>query len=654
MQWSTPGLWTLFLSLVVPTLAVWPFSPKRFTGNSLVGAGSRGIALGERAIAFGDFNGDQFLDVLMLDEDRQTLIVYLWDHVDFEFKESASFRHPVVVENVVPGDFTHSGKLDLLVMGHSRAGSTIGMVLYPALPGGGFDVASPISVASSKAPQPIPVDLDGDMKIDLLGITSDADKPLKAWQNVWNATQAHSPLFDIIDPEFHGTQCTLASPHSNAVVDLNGDCLADVFLVCDAGGGRRSFQIWVNEKDDGFYLAQQGSLPSGVQAISFADIDRDGTIDMIFPTCSSVSTSSGLGTNCYINIAYNKQLPLCASSTQPSVVKGVRKCRSPENLCIADADFNFDLGDSSDNDAFARFPLSSLDSGALLVLDTSLSPAVPLPIKLGDANLDGFPDLLLIIDHTPKLVFSVPCEKGVTGCDTDGSGKRGWHVEKKGAEVLDSIKDARSVSFVDMDEDGTLDIMVQRSGSEKISFVQNNFYYDAFFLKAIVLNGACNNGWCYGTNGTQYLPFGVSYSGASYKYTILDTSGRRSAAQIGQLPQTSYHALQSPYSFFGLGRTNNYIENLFVGSTMHVDEHYINIEGVIPNSKVVILPGQDGAAWKRQLFLRPGKWIPWVTVTVVVGTILLAVIVLVLHLNEKREDELERRRASHHINFDAL
>ncbi len=97
--------------------------------------------------------------------------------------------------------------------------------------------------------------------------------------------------------------------------------------------------------------------------------------------------------------------------------------------------------------------MSSLDSGALLVLDTSLSPAVPLPIKLGDANLDGFPDLLLIVDHTPKLVFSVPCEKGVTGCATDGSGKRGWHVEKKGAEVLDSIKDARSVSFVDMDED---------------------------------------------------------------------------------------------------------------------------------------------------------------------------------------------------------
>jgi len=201
--------------------------------------------------------------------------------------------------------------------------------------------------------------------------------------------------------------------------------------------------------------------------------------------------------------------------------------------------------------------------------------------------------------------------------------------------------------------------MVQRSGNSgqgNFLFIQNNFYYDAFFLKAIVLNGACDNGWCYGPNGSErYHPFGVSYSGATYKYTVLDTAGHRSAAQVGQLPQTSYHALQTPYSFFGLGRTNNYIENLFVGTTIHAPEHYINMEGVIPNSKVVILPSANqDEAWKRELFLRPGEWIPWVTVTVVVGMILLAIIVFVLHLNEKREDELERRRVSHHINFDAL
>jgi integrin alpha FG-GAP repeat containing protein 1 len=92
-----------------------------------------------------------------------------------------------------------------------------------------------------------------------------------------------------------------------------------------------------------------------------------------------------------------------------------------------------------------------------------------------------------------------------------------------------------------------------------------------------------------------------------------------------------------------------------VGSTLRHPTrlHYINMEGVIPNSRVVITPdlNQD---WRRELYLRPGEWIPWVTVTLFVATAILAVIVGVLKWNEKREDEMERRRALHHINFDAL
>ena len=46
----------------------------------------------------------------------------------------------------------------------------------------------------------------------------------------------------------------------------------DVFLVCDNGRGSKSYQIWINHKDAGFSLAQQGSFPSGLQSISFADV----------------------------------------------------------------------------------------------------------------------------------------------------------------------------------------------------------------------------------------------------------------------------------------------------------------------------------------------------------------------------------------------
>jgi len=148
-------------------------------------------------------------------------------------------------------------------------------------------------------------------------------------------------------------------------------------------------------------------------------------------------------------------------------------------------------------------------------------------------------------------------------------------------------------------------------------------------------------------------PFGVSDSGASYRYTGLDTSGRRSAAQVGQLPQTLYHALLTPSSFFGLG-ARIITSRICLSVRLNTQEHFINIEGVIPNSRVVIHPALDDGSWRRELFLRPGAWVPWVTFTVVVATVILAAIVFVLHLNEKREDELEQRRASYHINFDAL
>ena len=130
---------------------------------------------------------------------------------------------------------------------------------------------------------------------------------------------------------------------------------------------------------------------------------------------------------------------------------------------------------------------------------------------------------------------------------------------------------------------GTLDIMVQRTGEQgqgNVLFVQNNFYYDAFFLKAIgkssprrlypfsyvsyqfstvavqaggvTLRMAPNSMCVLPSNPGifSYIfpqPFGVSYSGATYKYTVLDTTGQRAAAAGAQRPLTRlYHALSFP------------------------------------------------------------------------------------------------------------
>lgn len=247
------------------------------------------------------------------------------------------------------------------------------------------------------------------------------------------------------------------------MVDLDGDCLADLFLICTKTNGQKFFQIWVNQKSAGFQLSLTGDLPNGIGAVSFADVDRDGTIDLVFPTCESVSSSTGIGLKCSINVAFNRQLPLCTSDSSSM-------CRHPENLCTADPSFKFDLANDRDNDGFSSVPISDLfpgSSDSLLVMDTSTNPPIPIPLKLGDADLDGYPDLLVITSPseaskaggTPKLLFNVACDapraankdRGVVaGCE--GQARRGWRVLIKD-ESMSAITDARAVSFLDIDED---------------------------------------------------------------------------------------------------------------------------------------------------------------------------------------------------------
>lgn len=72
---------------------------------------------------------------------------------------------------------------------------------------------------------------------------------------------------------------------------------------------------------------------------------------MIFPTCSSFSTRTGIGNDCSINIAYNKQIPLCSTTS----LAGSDSCRDPQILCSADPSFSFDFTEGGD----VSYPLSS-------------------------------------------------------------------------------------------------------------------------------------------------------------------------------------------------------------------------------------------------------------------------------------------------------
>lgn len=83
------------------------------------------------------------------------------------------------------------------------------------------------------------------------------------------STRSTDAPFDPSSPSF---SCKFPSPHFNSFIDLDGDCLADLFLMCDKGNDELEYQIWVNSKEKGFTFARKGDLPKGTKSVSFADM----------------------------------------------------------------------------------------------------------------------------------------------------------------------------------------------------------------------------------------------------------------------------------------------------------------------------------------------------------------------------------------------
>ncbi|WFD45219.1 hypothetical protein MPSI1_003897 [Malassezia psittaci] len=665
---------------------------KRFKEEGIVEVGSLGLESGSGTlVAWAHYNHDRFLDAVMMNANRTSLAIHPWNHHMFQFEKQPIYQLTVPtgeqIVNVVPADFTYDGRVDLLVMTENlhatKTRPVIYMRLWPSIPDGFGD---PIRLPDALHAQPLTLDATGFLRGDLLGHAVETPNatelhPDSTPLTIWRNEMPNNNTFVLDRPELNLDanipQCQLGAPHFSATVDLNGDCLADLFLVCaNADSSQYTYQIWLASKHESlqYRFLQSGSLPRNLGPISFADMNRDGTIDLVFSTCES--------NRCKLHIAYNRQMPLCESDpslkhiswpwtsnkTSPSVPSKMEPCRDPQDLCVADEEFQLNLTISDENPLLQTMDLESLtgDTQLLTSDDVGASVASPVFVRIGDINLDGYPDLLLLTipnhrrpgETRVRLLESIECQKrsSAPGCESLHASKlKRRSFQLVGNTALDQYRYVRSAAFVDLDEDGTLDILLQsyeqvqirQSAARRLTFFQNNYFHDAFFLKALTLNGACRT-QCEPRNSTSFEPWGAGLGGASYKFTVLDPNGVRRAQQVMQQPQTVYNALLPPSAFIGLGRTNNYVESLFVGSTRRQNQPYVAMEGVIPNSEVVVSPWQDGQSpltWHRELFLHPGDWIPVVTAALIALITLLGTIVYALNLNEKREDQRERQRA---------
>ena len=169
--------------------------------------------------------------------------------------------------------------------------------------------------------------------------------------------------------------------------------------------------------------------------------------------------------------------------------------------------------------------------------------------------------------------------------------------------------------------------------------------------------------------------------------------------QGGQLYQSSYLPLQTPYTIFGLGRTSNYIEDFAYGITSNEvgvvlggliflnnqhqqqEVHYNHWICIIPNSQLVAIPFKPKnpseyallapflhlsvfsllafflpppPSWQLELYISPSDLTLWVILGIFTSLFVLGITVALLQWREKQQDEKEKQENAHIFSFSAL
>uniref|UniRef100_A0A3B1K530 Integrin alpha FG-GAP repeat containing 1 n=1 Tax=Astyanax mexicanus TaxID=7994 RepID=A0A3B1K530_ASTMX len=248
---------------------------------------------------------------------------------------------------------------------------------------------------------------------------------------------------------------------------------------------------------------------------------------------------------------------------------------------------------------------------------TALQP--PITLHLGDYNLDGFPDALAILRNTNQqqafLLENVPCTNA--SCRELG---RMFRVHWEQSD-LSAIHSAAVATFFDIYED----VMII---SLSLSF------------SLTVLSGLCSND-C----PNKVKPFGVNQPGPYVMYTSVDSNGYLKNASAGQLSQSAHLSLQLPYTVLGLGRSANFLDHLFVGIPRPPEQLLRN---------TIATPLEMTIIWSAKLYLTPSNIVLLTAIALIGVCVFILVIIGVLHWQEKKADDREKRQEAHRFHFDAM
>lgn len=562
--------------------------------------------------AFGDFNSDKLTDLFVITEDGKTMKVLISHNERPLLRELESGTAPACtyeslnIKSLVPGDFDGNGEMDVLLVSFNKSVSPLYQVfvLWGNTRNLTLECGSELEPLLNVSGQPLVMDVNGDMIPDLFGEDETYNRTF--W--IFGPDRLPPKAEPMIGR--NGTLPRLKQPSSHAFVDLDSDLASDLWVTA-----KDHFEIW--SVSDGIYVLDKTISPLKEMEIigqaSFADVDLNGDIEVIVPVCK------------------DKQ---CKSST----------------VFV----YDFETG-------WVELDLNFMDPkgktwGYPPEADKSYRYTDTITLRLGDFNLDGYPDFLVTLRDSDKLdkkvqvvlMENVECQD--SKCKHSRKFVPKWDVFKDfGSTVLGT--------FCDFEEDGTLDVLLvckAEDGTYHLSVYKDALQYDAVFVKVLIPTGRCYGSDCQ----LLKIPYGTNQPGPSITYSITTAAGGTQRSRATQLSQSAHYALQLPYTVFGLGRNWNFVEVMEVGIPKGNISRTLtsSFTQIIPNSQLIVIPYpmEYPDRWVSKLFITPSKAM-LMTAGALVGTCLfVAAIIGILHHREKQQDKREKQQDAHKFHFDAM
>ena len=189
-------------------------------------------------------------------------------------------------------------------------------------------------------------------------------------------------------------------------------------------------------------------------------------------------------------------------------------------------------------------------------------------------------------------------------------------------------------------EDSSVDILmvtekqVSDGGATgtQLKAIYNNIDMSNYFIKVRMISDE--------TLATQVMS-------ASMRCVVTLLNDKKIIVTGGHTSQNAYHSLQAPFTFIGIGRSNNFIEEfsiaIYSGATGK--RSLRTWTPVIPKSVlfVSIEMSENSDNWGLTLLLNPTGKIPLILLCDGVFLLGLGLVIIVFHLYEKAEDEKEKQ-----------